>query len=272
MAGLGDLIGGAGGFGIDLGPTMQAFYVVGPIIIWAIVGIGGLIAFLWLKKFRYIVYIHSQRSDGKILIKRTRGGFFTNHKTKVERVRIFSDLKAIIPPPQNRFIKREDGKDIIHFLRTTGKEYIPMNIISEDKYLEEDNNAKYCAKCKKNYLIDEKDIKKVKKCPECGCEDFKLASVLIEKRDFQVLSEQAKDWFEIATNEDERKYAIGGWLMQNQTIVIALTWGAVFLMSVMFIMGQVENAVDMGKSVISNCRELTVSLGLLIPNIFRRKK
>lgn len=266
FGGLGDMLGISGG---GFSNALVSFYILAPIVVYAVIAVGSVFFAIWFMKFKYVVYVHTQRSNGKIIIRKTKGGFFTNRRTKVERLNIFSDLKAIIPPPPERFIIREGRKDIIHLMRTSGKEYIPMAVLREDKYLEAEHAIR-CKTCKKDYLIEDEDIKA---CPECKGEKIEKIKLLVEKTNFQVHSEQAKDWFEIATNEDERKYRIGNWMMENQTIIIAITWGAVFLMSVMFIMGQVENAINMGGAVVTTCTEQIARGGLLIPlALLRRKK
>jgi len=267
--GIGDLIGVSSE---SFSQVFVAFYVIIPIIVYAAMGIAAIFFTLWFIKFKYVVYVHSQRADGKIIIKKTRGGFFTNRITKVERLRILSDLKAFIPPPPNRFIILEGRKNIIHLLRTTGREYIPIQSIKDERYLGIEKAIR-CKDCNVDYVVEDEKLKELKECPECKSGNIEKGTILVEKTDFQVHPEMVKDWFEIASNEDERKYRVGSWIMENQTLIIALTWGVVFLMSVMFIMGQVENAIKMGAAVAASCREqIAESIGLIPLTLLRRFK
>lgn len=256
--------------GAGLTKAATTFYVIFPVILMAVFALAAVLFIVWFLKFRYTVYVHSQRADGRVVTRKLRGGFFVNWRTKVERLKLlnfrnFGEMKIFIPPPPNRFVKREGRKDIIHLLRTSAREYIPIEIIKEDKYIGE-VDLFTCADCNVQVLSEAVENKSI--CPNCAKPGtLKKSKALIERSDYQVHSELIKDWFEIASNEDERKYRIGNWIMEHQVLIIAITWGAVFLMSVMFIMGQVEKAIEMGAGAANACKNVgqTVTLGLLLP-------
>lgn len=186
----------------------------------------------YIKKFKYTVFVHSQRADGKVVTFKTRGGFFTNPKTKVGRLRLMSDMKSFIVPPANKFIQRVGKKDIIHLYRTSAAEYIPITYKKEEKY----------------FKIDENN-------------DYKL----VESNEFIVHPEFIKNWLSIQTSEDENKFNVAGFLERYQALIIYATGALIIIFAMIYASGMIEHGAGIAQEAVSACRGgQSVSLGLLL--------